>query len=152
MTVLEIIGSAVGQGFSSLVGSLGGFAVDLRTAITGTAPLDTATRQKLIDQATALQTQANALQTSMMQGQIDLDKLDASSTSKFRSWWRPFIGWICGISLGYEFILQPILAWGSSNFHWIAPPSLDMTTLMPLLLALLGMGTMRTVEKVNGIK
>lgn len=150
--IWDIVGNVVQQGVSGLLGSVGTLAKDLRTAITGTAPLTEDMRKVLLEEAAAAEKAANDLQAQMVTGQIDLNKLDAGSTSKFRSYPRPFIMWICGVALGYQYLLCPVLSWASLNFKWIAPPSLDMATLMPLLFALLGLGTMRTVEKVNGLK
>jgi hypothetical protein len=138
------------QGVGAIAGSIGGLAKDLRTAITGSAPLTEEMRLKLIDQATALEQASNQIQQKVLEGQIELNKIDASGTSFFRAGWRPFVGWICGIGLGYEYLLQPLFAWGSAVWKIPIPPQLDMTTLMPLLLGLLGIATMRTVEKING--
>jgi hypothetical protein len=150
--IWDIIGDVVKQGVSGLIGSVGQLAKDIRTAVTGTAPLTEDMRKSLIDQANAMEKAATDLQQQMVSGQIDLNKLDAQSGSFFRAGWRPFIGWICGVALGYEFIIQPFCAWASDIWKIPTPPSLDMATLMPLLLALLGLGTMRTIEKINSIK
>jgi hypothetical protein len=41
-------------------------------------------------------------------GQLDINKVEAASTSVFVSGWRPFVGWVCGIGLGYVAIVEPI--------------------------------------------
>jgi hypothetical protein len=140
----------VKQGVGGLLGAAGQLSKDLRTAITGTAPLTEEMRIKLIDQAVALEKSAADLNAQMVSGQIDLNKLDAQSGSLFRSGWRPFVGWVCASGLAYQYLLQPFLAWGSGMWHVSIPPSLDMATLMPLLLGLLGIASMRTVEKIKG--
>ena len=84
--------------------------------------------------------------------QAQLDNTEASSPSLFKSGWRPFIGWTCGGGLFYQFIFRPIGGWIIENWvHWPLPPSLDLTTLMPLLFGMLGLGAMRTVEKIKGV-
>lgn len=84
-------------------------------------------------------------------GQLDINKEEAKNPSIFVSGWRPFIGWVCGIALVYSFLGQPLLAWLSINFHFTAPPSLDMGTLITLLGGMLGLSGLRTAEKINGV-
>jgi hypothetical protein len=94
-----------------------------------------------------LQDQLNA----QLQGQLDINKQEASSTSMFVAGWRPFIGWICGIGLGVQFIVNPIVTWiAALAKHAVQFPSLDLGTLMTLLFGMLGLGALRTYEKVQG--
>lgn len=78
--------------------------------------------------------------------QQELQKLDAVSRRGFQSNRRPFIGWICGVGVGVAFIVNPILIWATGD----PGPKMTMTELMPLLLALLGLGGLRSVEKMAG--
>jgi hypothetical protein len=82
----------------------------------------------------------------LAQGQIDTNKIEAASESLFKSGWRPYIGWICGNGLAYQFLVYPILV---SYLPKIV--QLDMGTLLTLLGGLLGLGTLRTVEKVKSV-
>lgn len=88
---------------------------------------------------------------AQMAGQMDINKVEAANTNLFVSGWRPFVGWVCGIGLVYSFIGQPLLAWGSINYHFAIPPTLDLGTLLTILGGMLGLGTLRTVEKVQGV-
>lgn len=84
-------------------------------------------------------------------GQLTIDQTEAGSQSLFVAGWRPFVGWICGAGLGYEFILRPLLTFLVGFWRpAYGAPGLDMGTLLELLLALLGMGAMRTIDKING--
>lgn len=83
--------------------------------------------------------------------QIGVDNTEAASPSLFKSGWRPFIGWLCGLGLGYQFLLQPMLAWVSTWKHIPAPPTLDLGTLVTILGGLLGLGAMRTTERIQGV-
>lgn len=83
--------------------------------------------------------------------QIDVNKTDAASTSFFRGGWRPAVGWTCVVGLVYTFLGQPVLAWASGIWHIPAPPALDMGTLLTLLGGMLGLGTLRTAEKIKGV-
>jgi len=77
---------------------------------------------------------------------------EAGSKNFFVAAWRPAIGWVCGLGLLTQFIISPIATWVASLCnHPITFPPLDMGTLLTLLLGMLGLGTMRTVEKVQGI-
>ena len=86
-----------------------------------------------------------------MADQLEVDKVEAANTSLFVSGWRPFVGWVCGFGLVYAFIGQPLLSWASTNFHFAIPPSLDVGTLLTILGGMLGLGGLRTVEKINGV-
>lgn len=85
-------------------------------------------------------------------GQIEVNKVEAGS-DLFRGGWRPFVGWVCAIGLAVQFVLSPILTWVSLLFGFgVQFPVLDMSVLLTLLFGMLGLGTLRTKEKLNGIK
>ncbi len=85
--------------------------------------------------------------------QIKVNALEAQSPDFFRGGWRPFVGWVCGTGLAVQFLVAPLASWAAALYgHAIAFPSLDMGTLMTLLGGLLGLGGMRTAEKLQGIK
>jgi len=91
-------------------------------------------------------------EVSLAQQQSDVNKIEAGSTDKFTSRWRPFIGWVCGTGLAVQFIVSPFVTWGSRLAgHPVDFPALDMGTLLTLLLGMLGLGGMRTVEKMKGV-
>jgi len=96
-----------------------------------------------------MQTQGELAQ---IQGQLEVDKVEAASNSTFVAGWRPFIGWICGLGLGYQFLARPFLQLGVDlgGSHAVVQ-SLDLGTLMTLLFGILGLGAMRTVDKINGV-
>lgn len=83
--------------------------------------------------------------------QADVDKAEASSTDPFRADWRPFIGWTCGIALFYDFVLRPLLAWGTALWapHAALPQELDLSTLLPLLGSMLGVGAIQTAHAIK---
>ena len=90
--------------------------------------------------------------TDLGKGQLAVDAAEASSTSPFVSGWRPFIGWVCGAGLAYQFVIAPVMSWAAALFgHAIAMPVLDLSTLLTLLLGMLGLGGLRTVEKINKV-
>lgn len=83
--------------------------------------------------------------------QGSITKLDAESSDPFRSRWRPAIGWVCVIGFGIHFLILPIAHMVSvyTGGPDIVSP-LDITELMTMLLALLGLGGYRTVERLRG--
>lgn len=85
-------------------------------------------------------------------GQMDINKTEAASTSVFVSGWRPAIGWICGAALAYQYIIRPFVSWGViAAGHPLPPmPGLD-DNLWQLLLGMLGLGGLRTFEKINNV-
>ena len=84
--------------------------------------------------------------------QAELNKIEAGHRSVFVAGWRPFIGWVCGVALAYNFIVRDLLAWIIVNTGSTAtlPPDLAMEHLLTILLGMLGLGGMRTLEKMNG--
>lgn len=85
-------------------------------------------------------------------GQMEINKVEAASSSLFVSGWRPAIGWICGSGFAVQFVIGPLAEWGSALYgHPVKFPQMDTGTMMPLLLGMLGLGGMRTAEKIQGV-
>lgn len=85
-------------------------------------------------------------------GQIQLNTEEAKSASLFVSGWRPFIGWVCGIALTYNFLIYPLMLWSIAVYGSdIKPPPLFSDVLMELVLGMLGLGTLRSFEKWKGV-
>ncbi len=84
--------------------------------------------------------------------QIEVNKVEAAHKNMFVSGWRPFVGWCCAAALAYHFIFQPILVFVLSlSGIAITLPEFDMNSLMTVLLGMLGLGGMRSLEKINGV-
>jgi len=85
-------------------------------------------------------------------GQMDVNKAEAANPNVFVSGWRPFIGWVCGLGFGVQFVFGPLAEWGSALYgHPVKFPLMDTGTMMPLLLGMLGLGGLRTAEKIQGV-
>ena len=106
---------------------LGSFAKDLREAIKG----------KEIDPEKALE---------LIKIQNEVNKIEAQHRSIFVAGWRPFIGWVCGLALLYNFILRDLISWLSPEQ---IPPAIQMDQLITILLGMLGLGGLRTYEKLK---
>jgi hypothetical protein len=93
--------------------------------------------------------------TNLVQGQIDINKEQAKHASIFVAGARPFIMWVCGFALLWQFLLEPMATWGLLAFSVrdIPPfPKLDIGPLMTILLGMLGLGGLRTYEKRLGVE
>jgi hypothetical protein len=99
--------------------------------------------------ATLAEKQAH--EAAMAQAQANTEQ--AKHPSLFVAGARPAIMWICAIAMAYHFIIQPFLLFGvlvAGVALPAEPPELDMGQLMPVLLGILGLGGMRSWEKVKG--
>jgi len=115
---------------------------------------------KIWPDASQAQKDALAFQLAQMQAQSAADvaqtsvnQAEAGNSSVFVAGWRPFIGWVCGGAFAWTFVLGPMVSYAAKLAGiTVALPVLDLSELTPVLLGMLGLGAMRTVEKVNGIK
>ena len=84
-------------------------------------------------------------------GQMEINKAEAT-TDLFRGGWRPATGWLCAAGLGYQFLLQPLLPWFAALAGLAVPPlpNIDTEALLMLLFGMLGLGGLRTLERVKG--
>jgi len=99
------------------------------------------------------------MQAALMQAGIDADKeqreinkTEAASSSIFVAGWRPAVGWLCVAGLAWQFFLCPMLTWvlTASGAHTPPFPMIGDSTLTDLLYALLGIGSLRTIDKATG--
>lgn len=93
------------------------------------------------------------LDAQALQNQTDINKIEAASSSLFVSGWRPAIGWVCGAALAYVAIIDPLARFISLTFFDYSGsfPVVDTTITMQVLMGLLGLGGMRSFEKVKGV-
>jgi hypothetical protein len=89
---------------------------------------------------------------AIIAGQNNINMVEAGSKLTFVSGWRPFVGWVCGSALAIEMVIGPLAVWGSKLMgHPVDFPVLDTSLLTTLLVGMLGLGGMRTVEKLQGV-
>ena len=93
-----------------------------------------------------------AAAVQIVQGQLDINKAEASSSSIFVAGWRPFIGWVCGMGCAWNWIGLPVAKFGLAVYgHPLALEPADLSEMMPLLLGMLGLGGLRTFEKTRRV-
>ena len=84
--------------------------------------------------------------------QMKINEIEAGHKSIFVAGWRPFIGWICGAGILWAFIIQPVAVWISKVFFpEVDLPVINTEGLYQLVIAMLGMGGLRTFEKYKGV-
>jgi|TARA_R110000803_G_scaffold106983_1_gene175095 hypothetical protein len=99
-----------------------------------------------------ISTMAEVHAQELAKGQLEVNKVEAASKSMFVAGWRPAVGWVTVIGMASNYILIPMgnfaLAIAGSD---ITIPLLQMSEMMPVLLGMLGLGGMRTVEKIQKV-
>lgn len=107
---------------------------------------------KIWPDKTEQEKQQLAAAVMVVQGQLDINKEEAKNPSVFVSGWRPFIGWVCGAACTWNWIGLPMLKAAAVLYGSpVALSPADLGEMMPILLGMLGLGGLRTVEKMNGV-
>ena len=96
---------------------------------------------------------AEALQAPLM-GQIEVNKVEAASTSWFTSGWRPAIGWVGAFGMAYNFILRDLLAYALVLYDSaiIPPPRLETGELMAMITGMLGLAGVKSYDLAKGTR
>lgn len=93
-----------------------------------------------------------AADTELAKGQLEINKIEAENASLWVSGWRPAVGWVCVGALASQYIVGPLVEWvsafGAERITW---PIANNGELMTLLLGMLGLGVLRTTEKIKGV-
>jgi hypothetical protein len=84
--------------------------------------------------------------------QLEINAREATHSSIFVAGWRPAFGWCGAAGFLYATIGQPVLAWVGSIRGWPAPPELNLDLLWVVVTGLLGIGSLRTMEKMKGVE
>ena len=88
----------------------------------------------------------------VVQGQLDINKVEAANPSVFVSGWRPAIGWVCGAACAWNWIGLKIALFVAAYLgHELKMQPADTAEMLPILMGMLGLGGLRTVEKVQGV-
>jgi hypothetical protein len=84
--------------------------------------------------------------------QVEVNKIEAGHNSVFVAGWRPSIGWVCAAGLAWAFVLAPVASWALVVSGTKAElPDIQTDYLLELVVAMLGMGGLRTFEKMRGV-
>ena len=125
-------------------------ALDI-TGIGSVADLANTVIGKIWPDKTEQEKQQLAAAVMVIQGQLDINKAEAASPNWFVSSWRPFIGWVCGAACAWNWVGLPIAktALLVAGYKLAIAPA-DISEMMPILMGMLGLGGLRTIEKLNG--
>lgn len=167
---MSIVSELIAGGAAGLFQGIGSFAKDIRAAITGESIIDPNKKAELLFNAQALEAAAQkaqmdyettlaTLDAEVRKGQMLVNQVEAASSSTFTSGWRPAVGWVCSLGLFYTFLLKPILPWTVGVLSALfghptaiaAMPEVPMGDLIILLGGMLGLGTLRTIDKYNRV-
>lgn len=143
--MIPVIGEAAAAAGAEIVKPIG----NLFQRLVGLIPDKDARAKAAEEMERALASTAAAVDAA----QSDINKVESQSASLFVAGWRPFIGWVCGSALAYQFVLRPLLPVVASALgHPIGVdlPGLD-DNLWQLLTGMLGLGGLRTYEKKMGV-
>lgn len=105
-----------------------------------------AAKVKLLELEQAGQLAALDAELQLARGQLEVNQIEAASPDRFVSGWRPAVGWVCAGGFCYTVLLQPLLPW---IFGGGPLPDIPTEVLMTLLLGMLGLGGLRTAEKLK---
>tara|TARA_B100000745_G_C20082973_1_gene370013 strand:- start:530 stop:916 length:387 start_codon:yes stop_codon:yes gene_type:complete len=84
--------------------------------------------------------------------QLEVNKVEATHKSIFVAGWRPFVGWVCGVAMSYHFIIAPLVQFGFALGGIDQDlPEFDFSQLSTVLMGMLGLGGLRTFEKMKGV-
>lgn len=93
-----------------------------------------------------------AAETDLAKLQIQVNIEEAKSVNWFVAAWRPFIGWTCGFGLAYAALIEPFARFVANVWFGYTGefPVIDTNLTMQILMGMLGLGAMRSVEKIKG--
>ena len=137
---MGLLGDISLGGVKGLMEGAGTLAKDIRSAITGEISPE--------KKAEVMQ-RADELEKMAMNAQAEINEIEAASPNLFVSGWRPALGWVCVFGIGYQMVFRPLL--GCVLVAWdITLPELDISSLISLVVAMLGLAGFRTHEKNLG--
>ena len=93
-----------------------------------------------------------ASETELATKQAEINAVEAAHPNIFVSGWRPGIGWVCGAGFAIQFVVGPLVEFLAAVHGTPIPfPKLELAEMMPILLGMLGLGSLRSYEKVKGV-
>lgn len=132
------------EGIGSAITSVGGLVKDVRAAFTGKSIIDPDKQAEIEMKLVELEAKANEAQNAV-------NAIEAANTNWFIAGWRPAVGWVCAMGLFYGTIGKPLIEFLAVTLLGFqgAFPEIDSATLQATLFGMLGLGAMRTVEKLK---
>ena len=143
MGLFSFLTGGGGEVVAGALSGVGTLAKDIRSAVTG----------ELSPEARAdLEKKTLEIEAEISKAQAEINKAEAQHSSVFVAGWRPFIGWVCGMAVAWQFVASPVATWIARLLgSQVVMVGLDIGPLITLLLGMLGMATLRTVEKTQEV-
>ena len=93
-----------------------------------------------------------AAETDLAKLQIQTNIEEAKSTNWWVAGWRPCIGWVCGAGLAYAALIEPLARFAAKVWFGYSGefPVIDTSLTLQILMGMLGLGIMRSAEKIKG--
>jgi len=93
-----------------------------------------------------------ASETDLAKLQLQVNVEEAKSTNWFVAGWRPGIGWVCGAGLAYAALIEPFARFIAKVWFGYTGefPVISTDLTLQILMGMLGLGAMRSVEKIKG--
>lgn len=121
------------------------------TGIGSVADLATTAINKIWPDKSEQDKQQLAAAVMVVQGQLDINKAEAANPSMLVSGWRPFIGWVCGAACAWNWLGLPVAKFAMLALgHPLNFQPADLGEMLPVMMGMLGLGGLRTIEKING--
>lgn len=122
------------------------------TGVGAVADLANSVINKIWPDKSEQEKQELAAAVMVVQGQLGINQKEAENPNVFVSGWRPMIGWVCGAACAWNWVGLPVAKTALAIVgHPLTLAPADLTEMLPLLLGMLGLGGLRTVEKINGV-
>lgn len=138
---MSFLGEITSSGVGAIMSGIGTLAKDLRQAITGDLPAEKQAeiQQKLME-----------LELKAMEGQMAINLEEAKSEHLFVAGWRPAVGWIGAMALGYAAIFEPFMSWCARLYGTtVVFPVINTDITMQVLFGILGLGAFRSYDKAQ---
>lgn len=133
-----------------LDGLLGGILAPVRDIISEVV-VDKDKRDQIMLQLAEIEDRGEQRLHDELMGQIAVNNSEAQTRSVFIAGWRPFIGWTGGFGIAWTFVAGPMVEFLARLFGWHGTmPVIDTGQLMTLVMAMLGVGAMRSYDKMKG--
>jgi len=138
---MGLLGDMTLGGVKGFMEGAGTLAKDLRSALTG--EISPEKKAELMQKADELEAQG-------MNAQADINKIEAAHPKLFVSGWRPALGWVCVLGIGYQMVFRPLLGCALVCCD-VTLPVLDIRDLISLAVSMLGLAGYRTYEKTKQV-
>lgn len=136
---------SIGDGIHSIL-------TGIRAAVTGKEIIDATKMAEIEAKMAEIQMKVEELQRAADNAQMEINKIEAASPSRFVSGWRPAAGWLCVTGLAWQVFIWPAWVWAAKLFAVPEPPTIDTAVLITLLFGMLGLGAYRTYERKQGVE